>query len=102
KNGIVVMGRELKGSGGSGIRFSDEELEAVAESAFWVQYKKKKEEYRVHVIGDSVVLVQQKCLRTTDPATGEKIDTSNVDFRVRNLHNGFIFKRYDIDPPQDV
>lgn len=102
KNGIVVMGRELKGSGGSGIRFSDEELEAVADSAFWVQYKKKKEEYRVHVIGDNVVLVQQKCLRTTDPETGEKIDTSNVDFRVRNLRNGFIFKRYDIDPPQDV
>lgn len=100
-SGIEVMGRSRRGSGGEGIYFFEEDLANWSSSDFWVQYKKKKDEYRVHVCGDEVIAVQKKALRTTDH-TGASIDTSTVDYRIRNLENGFVFKRHGISPPEDV
>lgn len=102
EQGIVTMGRLTNGSCGTDIAFFEEDPQAFNESEFWVQYKKKKEEYRIHFVRGNMILAQKKALRETDPESGEKIDTSAVDFRIRNHKNGFIFKRHDISVPGDV
>lgn len=101
QEGLVVMGRSARGSCGTDIVFYEEDPEDFASSEFWVQYKKKKEEYRIHIVGGDVIATQKKSLRTDD-GEGQKIDNSTVDFRIRNHRNGFIFKRNDIQVPGDV
>lgn len=99
--GIQTMGRRSHGSCGKDIKFYEDDLKEFSTSEFWVKYKKKKNEYRVHIAFGKIIAIQQKALRQTD-LEGNKIDTSNVDFRIRNLSHGFIFKRHDIAPPTDV
>lgn len=100
--GIVVMGRNVTGSCGTDIAFFEDDVDKFNTSDFWVQYKKKKEEYRIHIFKGNVIAAQKKALRETDPMTNEPIDNSNVDFRIRNHKNGFIFKRQDLSVPGDV
>lgn len=102
EEGKEVMGRSTRGSCGTDIVFYNEDVGRWTDSEFWSVYKKKKDEYRVHVIFDEVVLVQKKAVRKTDPVTGQPIDTSNVNFQIRNLSNGFVFVRNDVTPPKDV
>lgn len=99
--GIVVMGRQATGSCGTDIAFFEDDVAGFNGADFWVQYKKKKEEFRVHFFRDSMIAVQKKALRETD-LDGNPVDTSTVDFRIRNHKNGFIFKRHDISVPGDV
>jgi glutathione synthase/RimK-type ligase-like ATP-grasp enzyme len=102
ESGQIVMGRNRRGSCGKDILFYEEEaLDSFVKSDFYVQYKKKKEEFRVHVFDGEVILVQRKALRRLD-TEGKPIDTSNVNYRIRNLSNGFIFQRNDIEAPEDV
>lgn len=102
ESGLTVMGRSRRGSCGKDIHFYDEDvLDTFVRSDFYVQYKKKKEEFRVHVFDGEVILVQRKALRRVD-TEGKAIDTSNVNYRIRNLSNGFIFQRNDIEAPEDV
>lgn len=100
--GLVVMGRSARGSCGLDIKFYEDDPEGFQSSEFWVQYKKKKEEYRIHIVGGTVVATQKKALRIEDPVSGEKIDHSTVETRIRNHRNGFVFKRNDLSVPGDV
>jgi glutathione synthase/RimK-type ligase-like ATP-grasp enzyme len=55
---------------------------------------KKQEEYRIHVVHDDIVLAQRKARR---------FDRETVDWRVRNLANGFVFCMVDVaDIPRDA
>lgn len=104
KDGNEVLGRaKLTGKGGDGIIFGSNKatFEDFLDCQLFVMYKKKKEEYRVHFMGDKQIDVQQKMLRKTDDQ-GLPVDPQTVDFRIRNLQNGFIFARNDIKPPRDV
>lgn len=101
RDGITTFGRTRRGSGGEGIYLFNEDLDKWYSSEFWVQYKKKKDEFRVHVMKGEVILVQRKALRTTDHL-GNPIDRSEVNFMIRNHDNGFIFQRNDVQPPEDV
>lgn len=101
KQGILVVARtSLNGRGGSDIVFLDDPSKFV-ECQLYTQYIKKRAEYRVHFAFGKVLDVQKKILRKTDDA-GNSIDTSTVDFRIRNHSNGFIFVRDGISPPSDV
>jgi hypothetical protein len=100
-DGIVVMGRQECGSCGEDIVFYEDSPEDFNASTFWVQYKKKKSEFRVHVFGGEVISLQQKVARVVGP-DGETIDRETLDFRIRNHKNGFIFARNDIEVPKDV
>lgn len=104
--GEIVFGRKKSGSCGLDIVQFDESPGKFSTSDLWTLYKKKKAEYRVHVfrVGAEfrVIDVQQKTLRKTDPVTNEAIDTSKVNFLIRNHRNGFVFQRYDIDVPNDI
>lgn len=104
KAGHEVLARTvINGRGGTGIVFGSDEdqFEDFIEAPLFTKYKKKKDEYRVHVLFGEPVDVQQKLLRSTDDH-GVPIDRSTVDYRVRNLKNGFIFARAGVKPPSDV
>lgn len=101
EEGHEVMGRRYVGSCGQDICWSSD-IERFCDSEFWSKYKKKESEYRIHIAFGEIISVQKKALRKEDPTTGEPIDPSTVDYRVRNHRNGFIFARHEITVPQDV
>lgn len=100
----VVIRKILKGHSGKGIEFLSEykdKLEDGLKAPLFTKYVKKKEEYRVHIVKDEVIDIQRKMLRKTDD-NDNPIDPATIDFRVRNLANGFIYGRNDIHVPEDV
>lgn len=102
EKGFLVVGRaNVTSSGGKGITFLEDDIDAFQKCKLWTQYKKKKDEFRVHIIGSEVILVQRKGLRKTDD-NGNEINPETIDFRIRNLANGFVFVRNDVAVPADV
>jgi len=101
----LVFGRNKHGHSGNDISKSTEYLEFgnsdFLTKEFWVKYIPKKHEYRVHIFQGDIIDFQRKALRKTD-SHGVDIDTDNVDFTIRNLSNGFVFIRQDVELPDDV
>lgn len=97
----TVFAREtLVGSGGVGIIILNgvtglERLKKL-NSPLYVKYIPKVDEYRVHVIGGVVVDFQKKALKK------EFIGNEKVDWKIRNLNNGFVFIREGVSPPKEV
>jgi len=92
----VVFARKLINStNGRGIvEFDVQETVRPPVAPLYTAYIPKKAEYRVHVFGKAVVDVQQK---------KKKRDFANErDTRVRNLRNGYVYVRNDINPPIGV
>lgn len=85
----IVCRTVLAGHSGEGIVIVDTG-EKLIDAPLYVQYKKKKEEYRVHVGGGEVFDIQRKV---------RKADVEIENWRVRSHDNGFIYQRNDIDPP---
>jgi glutathione synthase/RimK-type ligase-like ATP-grasp enzyme len=88
--GKIVCARTLLEShSGKGIYLvhNEQELDRIVQEKnvkLFVEYIKKKYEYRVHVLPDGTTHTVQKRRR---------IDTPNeaVDWRIRSYHNGFVF-----------
>jgi glutathione synthase/RimK-type ligase-like ATP-grasp enzyme len=95
----VVVREKLTGSGGEGIVLLDgvEAWEAYnkGRAKLFVMYIPKKDEYRIHVMGDKVIDVQRKAASSEMPA-------SLINWQIRNHQNGFIFKREGVEPPPQV
>jgi hypothetical protein len=95
---VVVCRTILNGSGGRGIVIAETEDQLV-QAPLYTKYVKKKDEYRIHIARDlrrditEVIDVQKKARR---------LDSGPVNWRIRNLENGFIYKRQDVNPPQHV
>jgi glutathione synthase/RimK-type ligase-like ATP-grasp enzyme len=87
--GLTVVRHKLSGHSGEGIELRDSG--DLPSAPLYVQYVPKKAEYRVHVVGKRVVLVQRK-------ARNPQCD--NPNWKVRNHDNGFIFVRNDVTPPR--
>ncbi len=94
----VVCRTVLSGHSGAGIIIADSRSDLVS-APLYVQYVKKKDEYRVHLgrhsDSDCVIAVQRKAKRNDIPS-------EDVNWQIRNHHNGFIYKRDGVDPPQAV
>lgn len=94
----MVCRTVLSGSGGVGITLAASPDELI-NAPLYVQYIPKDTEWRVHVFrmanGCKVVDVQKKAKRND-------VDDAEVNWKIRNLEGGFIYKRNDIDPPSDV
>jgi len=88
----VVCRQKLTGHSGEGIVIAETEDELV-DAPLYVLYVKKKEEYRVHVFNGKVIDIQRKARR---------LDCEDVDWRVRNYKNGFIYAREGVVPPESV
>ena len=89
---VAVCRTTLRGHSGEGIVIAETPDEVVA-APLYTQYIKKAEEYRIHVVKGKVIDRHRKARRLTE---------ENVNWRVRNHANGFIFQRNDIDIPKGV
>ena len=99
-NTLIVARTVLNGHSGRGIIIKDsnklEELDEDKLNEFlaaplYVEYKKKKYEFRVHIFRGEVFDIQQKARRRSIP-------DDQVNWQVRNHKNGFIYKR-ELDAP---
>lgn len=90
--GMTVVRHKLTGHSGEGIELCLPGTE-LPKAPLYVQYIPKKDEYRVHVIGQSIIAVQRK-------ARNRDVEAPN--WQVRNHANGFVFVRNEVNPPELV
>lgn len=94
----IVCRTVLAGHSGDGIVIAASRDQLV-DAPLYVKYIKKQEEYRVHVGmrngNTSIIAVQRKARRADTP-------DDQVNWQVRNHHNGFVFVRNGINPPPSV
>lgn len=99
EEGIVVVARTvLNGHSGEGIVIMERDKpETLVRAPLYVKYVKKLDEYRIHVAFGEIIDFQKKVLSEEKRNSGEE-----VNFKVRNLANGFIFQRGGVELPEDV
>lgn len=88
----VVIREKLCGHSGEGIiLMKGKDLDEYTKDApLYVEYIPKKHEYRVHVMGDEVILVQRKAISSSYPK-------DRVNHQIRNHKNGFVFVKNEED-----
>lgn len=85
----------LNGHSGNGLVLMDKDNpKSFVKAPLYTKYVPKKEEYRVHVVRGEVVDVQKKALRNG----WIEEHGANVNYKVRNLANGFVYIRNEIKP----
>ncbi len=94
----MVARTVLSGHSGEGIVIMERDNPAsFVRAPLYVKYIKKSEEYRVHVAFGQVIDVQRKTI------TAEEINRrgrENVNWKVRNLANGFTYLRGNVNLAQ--
>lgn len=97
-DGVVVVCRTvLRGHSGAGIVICSGEMD-LPQAPLYVQYVKKKKEFRIHVAFGEVIDVQEKRKRSSD-SDGEGVST---DYQVRNHQTGWVYCREDISEPESI
>lgn len=86
-NGLVLMHRDKP--------------ETLVRAPLYTRYIKKDEEYRVHIVEGTVIDTQRKVLKK-DFATKAEEEGRAINWKIRNLDNGFIYQRNDINPDPSV
>lgn len=89
----VCARQKLNASGGEGLVLFDH-TDKFVDAPLWTLYVKKRDEFRIHVMAGEIIAVQRKALK--NDFEGE------TDHRVRNLANGYIFARNEVDPPKMI
>lgn len=84
----------LTGFGGAGIILFDSNKDECPDAKLYVKYKKKKKEFRVHVFKGEVIDITQKKKR--------KDFEGEVNTKIRNYGNGWVYCREDIVEPDDL
>jgi len=75
---------------------SKEELNQIQEGTLLCLYIPKRREFRIHATKDKVFSIQEKKAKIEDGQV-------DADYQIRNLANGFIFARQNLDQiPDDV
>lgn len=94
--GFIVCARTvLQGHSAQGLILMDKDHpEAFVKAPLYTKYVPKMDEYRIHVFRKEVVDSQRKALRPD--FEGE------VNHKVRNLDNGYIYVRRNVNPPPSV
>lgn len=95
----VVCRAALQGHSGEGlsvVNYDDDVIAstAIPASLLYTKYVKKRDEYRVHVMGDVAFFLQRKAI-----PYGHR---GEVDYQVRNHANGFVFTVENLDPEEPV
>lgn len=92
--GPTVVRHKLQGHSGEGIELRDT-TNNLPDAPLYVQYIKKEQEFRIHVGRKdetaTIIAVQRK-------ARDRSVPNGDVNWQVRNHHNGFIFVRQDANP----
>ena len=89
----VICRTILNGHSGAGIVLADKP-EEVVKAPLYTEYVPKKEEYRVHVFNGEVIHASRK-------ARKKEIPDEEVNWKVRNHGNGFIFQHENFELPED-
>lgn len=94
KEPIVCVRHKLNGHSGDGLVLvrKDEEIPLAP---LYTKYVPKKEEYRIHVFRDEVFFVQRKARKRDVP-------DDQVNWKIRNHANGFIFAHQNVDVSEEV
>lgn len=92
KGKVVVCRKLIKSSEGKGIVVAEEESQIVM-APVYTQYLPKKKEYRVHVFKGKVVAILEK---------RKKKGFENVNSKIRNTKNGYVFCRENVIPPEGI
>lgn len=82
----------INATNGRGIVEFESSTQDYPRAPLYTEYIPKKAEYRFHVFGDKVIDIQQKKRK-------RGFDEEQRDTRIRNLHNGYIYSRDGIAPP---
>jgi len=90
----VVCRHKLTGHSGEGIEIIPLD-NPIPDAKLYVEYIKKQEEYRLHVMYGEVFFIQRK-------ARSRKIEDEAVNWQVRNHKNGFIYANLNVDLPDEV
>lgn len=94
----VVCRTKLTGHSGEGIVLASEAPEVI-QAPLYTKYVPKKQEYRIHCTnddGDAYVFDAQRKARKNDVAD------EDVDWKIRNHKNGFVFARNELIDIPDV
>lgn len=91
-DGTTVVRHKLRGHSGDGIEIVEDKA-SLPRAPLYVEYVAKKDEYRLHVVGQSIIAVQRKARDTS---------VENPNWKVRNHANGFIFVRGGVTAPDLV
>ena len=96
----VVARRTLTGHSGEGVEIYDDlykfEVENLGRVApLYTKYVPKTQEYRIHVFRDNAFFVQRK-------ARNKDVPDDQVNWKVRNHGNGFIFAHKDVEVRDDA
>lgn len=87
----------LNGHSGAGI-VSAASRDGLVDCKLYVRYVKKQDEYRIHLgklpNGETSIISQQR--------KAKRGDAEDVNWQIRNHHNGFVFVRQDVNPPACV
>lgn len=101
KEGKTVCARTiLQGSGGDGlVLMTKDDLDSIVKAPLYTLYIPKVDEYRVHVVNGAITDIQRKALSN---AWQEENPDKKANFKIRNLANGFIYMRGNLNPPDVV
>lgn len=93
---LIVCRTKLRGHSGEGIILWEYvEGANIPDAKLYVKYIKKQDEFRVHVFKDKVLDIQQKKRKKDVP-------NEEVNWKVRNRGNGFIYAREGVVLPESV
>lgn len=90
---------KLDGHSGDGIIICEPNDEVMPNAPLYVKYKKKRHEYRVHFF-KSKASGEVKVIDVTQKK--KRKGAENLDTKIRNHQNGWIYAREDITEPDDL
>lgn len=89
----LVCRTKLNGHSGDGIVLVNQDEELHVDAPLFTGYVKKVNEYRLHVAFGDVFFVQRKA---------RKLDAENVNWKIRNHQNGFIYANKDVRVSEEM
>lgn len=92
---MVVARTKLTGHSGEGIEIIEPGNHLVPLAPLYTQYVRKRQEYRLHVFRDKVFFTQRK-------ARNKDVPDEDVNWKVRNHANGFIFAHQGVECGPDA
>lgn len=101
--GEVVCARTiLNGHSAAGLVLMERDNpDGFVRAPLYTKYVKKEEEYRLHVVNGNVIDTQRKTLRR-ERAEEAANGGAPVNWKIRNLDNGFIYQREGVRPADGV
>lgn len=100
-SGRVVCRTVLSGHSGEGIVIANTRGELVP-APLYTQYIPKEQEYRIHLGWLTDDAGEEQTVIISQQRKARNLEHENPNWSVRNVANGFIYARSDVNPPRRV